>query len=274
MSDNLEVPKLGTVLVAEDIEANRELLKFFLESMNLEVIEAKDGSEAHQLFKKNTDITMVLMDVQMPVLNGVEATILIRRWERFIESLPTPIVAITAFDYVADIKRCMDAGMNDVLYKPVVMDALADIIDKYINSKKPKKETPPLTPQDIALEMIKNHVEMVFDFEQLQNIVNNQYKLAGVLAKEVMTAMPDYFKVLQEAIEAKNWLEVQAILNVMKTQLKQVGSVNLCKIIDTLNSVLANGGMIDIHAQEKIVEHYEIFEKELRAWLRTHLDYI
>jgi hypothetical protein len=98
--------------------------------------------------------------------------------------------------------------------------------------------------------------------------------LAGILAKEVMSAMPGYFELLKEAIEVKNWHEVQAIFHILKSQLRQIGSVRLSKIIESLNDVLSNGGMIDLAALDKIVANYDVFEKELRAWLRTHLDYV
>lgn len=274
MSENSKLPSIGKVLIAEDIEANRLVLHFLLESLDLEVIEAKDGNEAHQLFKKNTDVKLILMDVQMPVMNGVDSTILIRRWETFLKIEPTPIVAITAFDYVADIKRCMDAGMNDVIYKPVELDALSAVVEKYIYRQEESSNGPDLTPQGLALEMINNHSEMIFNPDWLKRVVKDYTKLAGVLAKEVLSAMPGYFELLKEAIEVKNWHEVQAIFHILKTQLRQIGSVRLSKIIESLNDVLSNGGMIDLAALDKIVANYEEFEKELRAWLRTHLDYV
>jgi len=274
MSENSQLPTIGKVLIAEDIEANRLVLHFLLESLDLEVIEAKDGNEAHQLFKKNTDVKLILMDVQMPVMNGVDSTILIRRWENFLKIEPTPIVAITAFDYVADIKRCMDAGMNDVIYKPVELDALSAVVEKYIYRREESSNAPDLTPQGLALEIINNHSEMIFNPDWLKKVVKDHIKLAGVLAKEFMSAMPGYFELLKEAIEVKNWHEVQAIFHILKSQLRQIGSVRLSKIIESLNDVLSNGGMIDLAALDKIVANYDEFEKELRAWLRTHLDYV
>ena len=274
MSENSQLPTIGKVLIAEDIEANRLVLHFLLESLNLEVIEAKDGNEAHQLFKKNTDVKLILMDVQMPVMNGVDSTILIRRWETFLKIEPTPIVAITAFDYVADIKRCMDAGMNDVIYKPVELDALSAVVEKYVYRREESSSGPDLTPQGLALEIINSHSEMIFNPDWIKRVVKDYTKLAGILAKEVMSAMPGYFELLKEAIEEKNWHEVQAIFHILKSQLRQIGSVRLSKIIESLNEALTNGGMIDLVAHDKIVANYEEFEKELRAWLRTHLEYV
>jgi len=274
MSENSKLPTIGKVLIAEDIEANRLVLQFLLESLDLEVIEAKDGNEAHQLFKKNTDVKLIIMDVQMPVMNGVDSTILIRRWESFLKIEPTPIVAITAFDYVADIKRCMDAGMNDVIYKPVELDALSAAVEKYVYRREESSNRPDLTPQGLALEIINNHSEMIFNPDWIKRVVNDYTKLAGILANEVMSAMPGYFELLKETIEVKNWHEVQAIFHILKSQLRQIGAVRLSKIIESLSDVLSNGGMIDLAALDKIVANYEEFEKELRAWLRTKLEYV
>ena len=67
---------------------------------------------------------------------------------------------------------------------------------------------------------------------------------------------------------------MQAIFHILKTQLRQIGSVRLSKIIESLSEVLSNGGMIDLAALDKIMENYAVFENELRAWLRTHLEYV
>ena len=102
------------VLVVDDDEVNRSVAEMLLESAGLRVDTAEDGQVAIGMVQ-HTDYDLILMDMQMPILDGVEATREIRR-------LPgmqaTPIIAITANAFVEDRKSCLDAGMNDFLTKP------------------------------------------------------------------------------------------------------------------------------------------------------------
>nr|HRQ81329.1 response regulator [Azospirillaceae bacterium] len=109
-------PTLGRILLAEDGETNRMVATAFLERAGYEVIHAANGREALEAMEGMT-FDAVLMDVAMPVMNGLEAT-------RRIRALPppaglTPIIALTADAAEEDRRRCLDAGMNDHLPKPL-----------------------------------------------------------------------------------------------------------------------------------------------------------
>ncbi len=115
----------GHVLVAEDSKANQMLIKLLLERLGFEVTVCEDGQQALEKTRdKSFDI--VFMDIQMPNLNGYEATRIMRK-----EGITTPIVALTAGAMKGDNEKCFDAGCDEYLTKPVDRDKLVEIIGKY-----------------------------------------------------------------------------------------------------------------------------------------------
>jgi PAS domain S-box-containing protein len=118
----------GRVLFVEDEPINREIGQDLLAAAGLDVVVAENGLVAVNCYKQS-NFDLVLMDVQMPILDGLDAT-------RQIRALPNgatiPIVALTANVFAADRQQCTDAGMSDFLPKPVDPDALYALLAKYL----------------------------------------------------------------------------------------------------------------------------------------------
>ncbi len=112
------------VLLAEDEPVNQEVSRGLLEDAGLVVDLAEDGQQALDLAKQNT-YALILMDMQMPHLNGVEATMAIRALPAYAQ---TPILAMTANAFDEDRQVCLDAGMNDHISKPVDPDKLYETL--------------------------------------------------------------------------------------------------------------------------------------------------
>jgi PAS domain S-box-containing protein len=116
------------ILIVDDSSDNRTLIKAFLKKSPFKTLEATDGKEALKMFKEQS-FDMILMDAQMPVLDGYEATTQIREWEKKIESkAPIPIVMISAYAFESEIEKSKNAGSNFYLTKPIKKEALLDII--------------------------------------------------------------------------------------------------------------------------------------------------
>jgi CheY-like chemotaxis protein len=118
------------VLVAEDNLTLRWLFVQQLEKLGLKSDSAGDGSEAVARFKKNPDYALILMDVMMPGVDGLDATRQIRLIE--IVGRRVPIVAITATD---EKEKCFDAGMDDFYQKPILPEHFEQIVSKWIIGK-------------------------------------------------------------------------------------------------------------------------------------------
>ena len=122
------------VLLVEDIEVNREIAKAVLTEIGLEVEEACDGNEAVDMVKNTPPnyYDLILMDVQMPTMNGYDATRNIRALNR-VDAQIVPIVAMTANAFDEDKANALKAGMNDHLAKPLDIPKLLETLHKYLN---------------------------------------------------------------------------------------------------------------------------------------------
>ena len=120
-----------TILVAEDNYYNRMMMVSLLEKFCYSVVVAENGRQAVELVEKH-DVNVVLMDVQMPVMDGFEATRNIRRKETGTGN-HLPIIALTAHAFASDRELCYEAGMDDFLSKPVAMDKILNVLEGWGN---------------------------------------------------------------------------------------------------------------------------------------------
>jgi CheY-like chemotaxis protein len=121
------------ILLAEDMEINQEIAIALLEPTELVVDCAENGVEAVKKFKNNPDsYDMIFMDVQMPEMDGYEATRLIRKFEAERIRPAIPIIAMTANVFKEDVENCLKAGMNEHVGKPVDFDDVLNKLEKYM----------------------------------------------------------------------------------------------------------------------------------------------
>jgi CheY-like chemotaxis protein/HPt (histidine-containing phosphotransfer) domain-containing protein len=124
----------GRVLLVEDNAINQRVARRFLERLGCEVQVVGDGKQAVDAFQRNS-YGFILMDMQMPVMDGIEATRLIREIEG--GTRHTPIVALTANAMMGTLERCLGAGMDDYLTKPLDISRLQDVLDRFMEAVTP-----------------------------------------------------------------------------------------------------------------------------------------
>jgi CheY-like chemotaxis protein/HPt (histidine-containing phosphotransfer) domain-containing protein len=117
----------GNVLFADDALDNRRLVEHFLKKVGLSVVLVENGQEACEAVKAQT-FDLILMDVQMPVMDGLTATRSIRQ-----DGVSIPIIAISAGAMTSDIAKAIDAGCNTHLSKPFSRDSLYETLGRYLN---------------------------------------------------------------------------------------------------------------------------------------------
>ena len=135
LSSNL----IFNILIVEDNEINMFLAETLVKKsfVNAKICTAENGQIGVDIFEKNPNIDIILMDVQMPVLNGYEATAKIRSLNE--KGRQVPIIAVTAGTMLGDKEKCLDAGMNDYLGKPIEVSALESLIKKWLSFNQSKE---------------------------------------------------------------------------------------------------------------------------------------
>ena len=117
------------ILICDDEKDIVSALSIYLSTENYNIFTAYTGQEALDIVAKH-DIHLILMDIKMPNLDGLEATKIIREL-----SATVPIIAQSAFAYEHDVKAAMEAGCNDFIAKPIAQSKLKEVIDKWLTMK-------------------------------------------------------------------------------------------------------------------------------------------
>ena len=125
-----QTKKSRTILIAEDEEYNFLLLNEFIYNMNLNILHARDGEETVEMCKTNPDISLILMDIKMPVMDGMAATKLIKKFRPDL-----PIIAQTAYALAHEIERYKNQGFDDYITKPIKHEKLVELVEKYIKKQ-------------------------------------------------------------------------------------------------------------------------------------------
>ena len=119
-----------TVLVAEDEDVNYLYIETVLENMpdhDIKIIHARNGKEAVDMFKANGSIDLVFMDIKMPVMNGLEATTLIKKMNSSV-----PVIAQTAYSTEYEKQKALNAGCNDFITKPIDKQKLVEVVQRFV----------------------------------------------------------------------------------------------------------------------------------------------
>lgn len=116
---------MKTILIAEDTDSNFLLLNIILRK-NYHLIRAYNGQEAIRLYHEHHP-DIILMDIKMPIMDGLEATREIRK-----ENVNIPIIALTANAFDSDKQKSLDVGCNDYMTKPIIASELLELMNRYI----------------------------------------------------------------------------------------------------------------------------------------------
>ena len=195
------------ILLAEDNVINQKLIVKILKKSKMDITIANNGQEAVDLYKKN-EYDIILMDIQMPILGGMEATQEIIKWEKETHHKHTPIIALTANALIGDREKYMAIGMDDYLSKPIDLGKLNGMFAKYYT-----KETPHIETKEVNVQIIDDNKPKETILEEIRPLVliysTNPliYKIhKSSLEKEgYSVGFADTFTLLEEKIENQGY---------------------------------------------------------------------
>lgn len=130
LADDKNKKKAMNILLVDDAKDNHLIFKRYLFNLPHHIVSAENGLEAVNKFVEDK-FDLVLMDIQMPIMDGYSATKQIRAWEKEHHRNETPIIAFTAHAFEEDIYASHEAGCNDHIVKPLKKDKLLSILEKY-----------------------------------------------------------------------------------------------------------------------------------------------
>ncbi len=234
------------ILLVEDNPTNQKVVKNAVKKAGYPIDIVDNGKKVAGALSK-ADYDLILMDVQMPEMDGFETTKKIRREEG--EKKHVPIIAMTAYAMKGDREKCLEAGMDDYISKPIDLQKLLKVIEKWTHSKKPAAP---------------------IDFKDALKRCDGDEKLLRELVQEFIGYIPEHLKALQGAIQSGNSETVEATAHTIKGS---AGTLSMKGITQAAVKLEKAGKEKDIKDAKKTAQKLETEFQKLRRhttdWLSS-----
>jgi PAS domain S-box-containing protein len=249
-------PKLAlNILVAEDTPFNQKFITRLLDKWGYTAEIVGNGHKAVAAVAE-ASYDIILMDVQMPEMDGFEATAQIREMEAQL-GVHTPIIAMTAHAMKGDRERCLEAGMDDYVPKPISSEALANAIRNLIKDK----------PESLAKEdAVDQNTQPVFDKDALLKAFDNDWEFLREVIDMFIADYPDMLKNINVAIESKDGPGLQRNAHALKGMLGNFQVESSAQKAYMLEKMGSDGQL------ENAADIYQQLSAELDSLERMFLD--
>jgi two-component system sensor histidine kinase/response regulator len=221
------------VLLAEDNDVNVEIVREMLESSGFEVDRAANGLEAVELYRKNRH-SVILMDCQMPEMDGFEATRLIREGQDLIQPV---IIALTAHAMAGDRERCLSAGMDDYLAKPVKFSDLSQTLARSFEeaSKRASASSAKAVPRPAPAEQPTSEpLPPSFDREAALAVTGGREDILMKAVAIWWKKVPDWLAEIKAAFARADVVEITRVAHSVKGSAGTIGALAVSELAKTL----------------------------------------
>ena len=202
-AEDIEVTvKNVRVLIAEDNQMNQQLLRHLMKQWGVKLEIANNGQEALELLKKKK-FSLVLMDIQMPEMDGYATTLAIRNELKS----EIPVIAMTAHAMTGEKERCLSYGMNDYISKPVKESELYQILKTY-------GDLQPVAEEDS---------DLIINTSYLKELSMGDVAFENTIVRQFIVQVPEEIQMLEEAIALRNHPKIKSIAHGLKSSVSYLG---------------------------------------------------
>lgn len=214
------------ILVAEDHPVNREILVQFLKKFGATIFQAENGMQALNLISKNPEIQMIFMDIQMPVLNGTEATKILRQ-----KKYTGIIIACTANNDSSTFEKYKDIGINDILVKPFKREKVLELLDKWNIIIELSKATEIFTTEQ--KKTIAN--DELWDIQDFEDTIGSDWDLGNQIILDYIDQTGEFLISGKKFIETRNFGELHRVSHTLKGSSAAISANKLANIAAKMN---------------------------------------
>jgi CheY-like chemotaxis protein/HPt (histidine-containing phosphotransfer) domain-containing protein len=243
----------GRVLVVEDNAVNRKVIGAMLTRLGVTVEFAEDGQQGVARVLQGEPLDLILMDLQMPVMNGYDATRQIRQWEQQQGRVPLRVIALTANAYESDRQQCLAAGMDDYLTKPIDFAHLQQVLLQGLGGR-----------ADLAVTTETR----IFDAELMLEQLAGDQSLAHLMIEMLRADIPRLLDELAAEVECAHWAEAERRTHTLKGLAAQAGGQHFAHRSRQLDEQLKAGQPITAADVRELQAEYVALQTELECWVR------
>mgnify|MGYP004496350079 FL=1 len=214
------------ILVAEDHHVNREILVKFLKKFGATIFQAENGMQALNLISKNPEIQIIFMDIQMPVLNGTEATRILRQ-----KKYTGIIIACTANNDSSTFEKYKDIGINDILVKPFKREKVLELLDKWNIIIGLSKATEISTTEQ--KKTIAN--DELWDIQDFEDTIGSDWDLGNQIILDYIDQTGEFLISGKKFIETRNFGELHRVSHTLKGSSAAISANKLANIAAKMN---------------------------------------
>lgn len=214
------------ILVAEDHPVNREILVQFLKKFGATIFQAENGMQALNLISKNPEIQIIFMDIQMPVLNGTEATRILRQ-----KKYTGIIIACTANNDSSTFEKYKDNGINDILVKPFKREKVLELLDKWNIIIGLSKATEIFTTEQ--KKTISN--DELWDIQDFEDTIGSDWDLGNQIILDYIDQTGEFLISGKKFIETRNFGELHRVSHTLKGSSAAISANKLANIAAKIN---------------------------------------
>jgi len=245
--------RTGRILVVEDNAVNRTVATKTLEKLGFQTGIASNGFEAIEALE-TFPFDLVLMDVQMPEMDGFEATTLIRSATSKAPDAKIPIIAMTAGAMHGDRERCLKAGMNDYISKPIDMRILAQILEKWLPRNDVESGDNKHSSDGNAHEPATNST--IFDYSGMMERFSNDQELAKKVIAIFIEDVPKQLITLKEDLHRGDFKTLEIVAHSMKGAASNLGLEQFRSVAFSIEQAARKGEKASITRDLPILEEH------------------